>query len=93
MTDIRRPIDMPLVVDDLEELLLVRRGPDDERWGAVIGTVRPASYDAVVQVLLTTADDDDGRSPYMWVRLANGDLILGVFPRGATYTSIEEEAP
>ena len=35
----------------------------------------------------------DGRSGFMWIRLRNGDLILGVFPEGDTYFKYEEKYP
>lgn len=31
---------------------------------------------------------NDGRSGWTWIRLANGDLILGVYPLGETYESL-----
>jgi len=34
---------------------------------------------------------NDGRSEWQWFRLANGDLILGVFPCGDTYTETEAD--
>jgi hypothetical protein len=49
----------------------------------------PASPESVGTVLDASVDDDDGRSQFMWVRLGNGDLILGVFPQGDTYFATE----
>jgi hypothetical protein len=36
-------------------------------------------------VIAQTTDGYDGRSDWRWIRLPNGDLILGVFPQGDTY--------
>jgi hypothetical protein len=36
-------------------------------------------------VLAHRDDIPDGRSQFQWFRLANGDLILGVFPQGDLY--------
>lgn len=32
---------------------------------------------------------EDSRSEWVWVRLANGDLILGFYPRGEAYMEQE----
>lgn len=45
--------------------------------------------DAVNEVLSQSPDDPDGRSQWVWVRLPNGDLILGVLPQGDTYFNVE----
>ncbi len=64
----------------------------DLQDGAYLATVHPASARSVEQVLAADVNDDDGRSQFMWVRLPNGDLILGVYPQGETYFAIEEDA-
>ena len=51
----------------------------------VIAHVKPASNESVVEVLGAGEDDDEGRSSWVWVRLASGDLFLGVFPYSGTY--------
>lgn len=54
---------------------------------------QPAPKEAVDYVLsqpLATKDFHDGRSEWMWIRLPDGDLILGVYPQGDTYFSTEE---
>ena len=48
----------------------------------------PAAVERVLEAPLT----GDGRSEWRWIRLANGDLILGVFPHGETYFAIEIDA-
>jgi hypothetical protein len=55
----------------------------------LIATVYPADNDAVLTILSADPDNPDGRSQFMWVRLVNGDLILGVFPQGDTYFATE----
>jgi hypothetical protein len=49
-----------------------------------------ASQEAVDFVLAQPEGDDDGRSSWTWLRLANGDLALAVFPRGDTYLEVAE---
>lgn len=55
---------------------------------AVLCHYAPASDDAVRRVL-DAGLNDDGRSAWHWFRLQNGDLILGVFPKGDTYLATE----
>ena len=59
-----------------------------------IAWVFPASRDSVDYVLAQSSDpdDDDGRSNWCWIRLQNGDLILGVYPQGDTYSAVEVDA-
>lgn len=64
--------------------------PDDNPEH-VIATLTPASEAAVNHVLAADPDSPDGRSGWMWVRLVNGDLILGIFPQGDTYFDLESE--
>jgi hypothetical protein len=56
----------------------------------VIARTKPASPEAVAYVL-AAEENDNGRSEWLWLRLANGDLMLGVFPQGDTYFQNEEE--
>lgn len=64
-----------------------------ESDGNVIATMKDASPEAVKLVVNADPDSDDGRSQWVWLRLQNGDLILGVFPQGDTYCDVEKEAP
>jgi hypothetical protein len=57
----------------------------------VIATVEPARPEAVEKVLSAPVGTGDGRSEWVWLRLTNGDLILGVFPQGDTYVELEGE--
>lgn len=43
-------------------------------------------------VLRAPRNTDDGRSQWLWIRLHNGDLILGCFPQGDTYLAVEKGA-
>lgn len=65
--------------------------PRDE-WTDTIAHVHPASPEAVETVMDSPVETGDGRSEWVWVRLPNGDLILGVFPQGATYEAVEQDA-
>lgn len=51
---------------------------------------QPATQKQVAQIL-GAAPGPDTRSGFTWLRLPNGDLILGVFPQGALYHHIESE--
>lgn len=62
----------------------------DDRAEVPIATVHPAKWESVNKVLLAPEGTDNGRSEWVWVRLANGDLLLGVFPRGDTYIEVSE---
>lgn len=55
--------------------------------------MKPASIDAAVAIFAANPDLEDGftRSEYLWIRLANGDLILGVFPQDEAYFAFEQE--
>ena len=65
---------------------------DDEDPERIIASVHPASMQIVSKVLTKVPSDPEGRSQWMWVRLPNGDLILGVYPQGDTYLRCEEDA-
>lgn len=51
--------------------------------------VQTAPQEAVDYVLKADPETLDGRSQWVWIRLSNGDLILGLFPQGDTYLSTE----
>ena len=58
-------------------------GADTE---CVLAYVHPASDKARALVM------GGERSQWVWVRLINGDLILGVFPQADTYCAVEIDA-
>jgi hypothetical protein len=66
------------------------RDPDD--GNRLLAVVHPASQASVNYVLAQSEESMDGRSNWVWVRLPNGDLILGVYPQGDTYFSVEKDA-
>ena len=69
------------------------RSDDTEHACTVrIASVHPASPESVALVARQNITDPDGRSQFMWVRLSNGDLILGVYPQGDTYFAVEHDA-
>lgn len=63
----------------------------DDETGRVLAWSFPARSDGVAKVMAATEGDEDGRSEWVWIRLANGDLFLGVAPRGDTYEDLEAE--
>lgn len=64
----------------------------DDETGQVLAWVHPASRSVAAKVWAATELDQDGRSEPVWLRLPNGDLLLGVFPRGDTYFAVERDA-
>lgn len=50
---------------------------------------RNASAESVATVLAADESADDGRSQWLWIRFANGDLVLACFPQGDTYSATE----
>lgn len=58
----------------------------------LLAYVGPASPSAVMSVLKQDENDPDGRSPWCWIRLQNGDLVLATFPQGAAYEAVENDA-
>ncbi|MGE5510373.1 MAG: hypothetical protein ACM31O_03865 [Bacteroidota bacterium] len=68
----------------------------DDDTGAVrdrvIARVHPASDSSVMEVLRADQDSEDGRSQWMWLRLSDGTLMLGIFPQGDTYFACETDA-
>lgn len=57
-----------------------------------IVTVHPANPAVVERVLSADESSPDGRSQFLWLRLPNGDLLLGVYPQGQTYFDVEDDA-
>lgn len=69
--------------------------PEVKEWMEESGRLswhHPASQTAVDLVIDQDPNDDDGRSEWLWIRLANGDLILGCYPQGETYFAVEIDA-
>lgn len=65
---------------------------DDEDRSKEIARIHPATKRVVKRVLDKSKHDPDGRSNWMWLRLPNGDLILGVYPQGDTYEECAHDA-
>jgi hypothetical protein len=55
-----------------------------------IAWMKDASPEAVDYMLTREVGTGNGRSKWVWLRLANGDLILGTFPQGDTYMDVSE---
>jgi len=62
--------------------------------GERLAWTKPASTDAVAAIAIADPNLEDGftRSEWLWIRLANGDLILGTFPQDEAYFTYEVEA-
>lgn len=65
---------------------------DDDEPERIIASIHPASKKMVKLVRRADKDNFDGRSNWVWVRLPNGDLILGIYPQGDTYEACERDA-
>lgn len=64
--------------------------PEDLIVEAVeIGIVVPATEESARTLI--AIDDDDLRSEWVWVRLADGSLMLGCYPRGEALDAAEAE--
>lgn len=57
----------------------------------IIATVTPATDAEIEMVLEAPVWGDDGRSPFQWITLQNGDMILGVFPHGETFEKVRQK--
>jgi hypothetical protein len=66
---------------------LIKADPDWEIDG--IAYRQLASDNIAKQVLASPRNE--GCSPFYWFRLANGDLILGVYPQADTYMETESD--
>lgn len=66
------------------------RPPDDDDDVNSGTQIETAPKEAVEYVLAADENSLDGCSQWVWVRLPNGDLVLGVFPQGDTYLSTEQ---
>lgn len=60
------------------------------RLDSLLAWAIPAD-EAVARAILAQPVGDDGRSGLTWFRLQNGDLILGVYPRGEAYFATEAD--
>lgn len=51
-----------------------------------VAQIWPANEESAVEAVIAPPNEEnDGWSPWVWLRLSNGDLILGRFPQGDTY--------
>lgn len=59
-----------------------------------VAWVNPAKQEDVDLVLSQPVSSSvvgsDGRSPWVWVRMQNGDLMLATFPQGDTYMTVSD---
>lgn len=76
----------------------VDNGQSNEEWidHLIIAEFWPASHKSAAAVISLRLEDPKGpigngeRSDWQWVRLANGDLMLAVFPQGDGYFEVED---
>jgi hypothetical protein len=67
--------------------------PEDMDEGCVNFMVKSASQSSMAIVLAADPESPEGRSQWVWVRLPDGDLILGLYPQGDTYFATEQDHP
>lgn len=84
----RPPIDEALV----EAPRFDERGDPESHPLAVVAACW-ADDEATAEILSADTEGIDGRSPWAFFRLANGDLIFGCYPRGDTYLATETSHP
>lgn len=51
----------------------------------VLAYVEPAKPEHVMAMLALPTEGEDARSPWVWVRLRDGTLMLATMPQGDTY--------
>lgn len=78
---------MPIVISPLISTAEDRLGP-----GEPLAISTPARPRDAERVLLSDPASPDGRSAWVWLRLADNALALAVFPRGATYEDVADQA-
>jgi hypothetical protein len=64
--------------------------PDERPDPLYLATIIKANPNTA-QMVINAAVNNNGRSPWLWVRLANGDLLLATFPCGDTYIATEKD--
>lgn len=57
----------------------------------VLGWTVPAAPEIASKVISADVGTGDGRSEWLWLRLANGDLMLAIYPQGETYFATEAD--
>lgn len=51
----------------------------------------PSIAEKVLQAPITSDDVSEGRSAWVWIRLATGALVLACYPKGDTYCETEAD--
>ncbi len=54
-----------------------------------LGCSTEVSPEFVELIINSDEDKHDGRSEWLWIELANGDRLLGCYPRGEVYEQCE----
>lgn len=62
----------------------------DDDLGLPIARCCVASSDDALKVLKQPCDTGNGCLKFMWLRLRDGTLMLGVFPQGDTYMDVSD---
>jgi len=64
---------------------ITRDEGDEFSEGEALAWAHPALETDVAKMLMKPMVGNDNRSPWAWLRLRDGTLILGTFPQGDTY--------
>lgn len=76
----------------LPMVLSVLDAAKDVRGEVHVATDWPLQDPEIAEALVSQPEGDDGRSDWTWLRTADGDLMLGLHPRGETYMALEGPA-
>ncbi len=55
-----------------------------------VGWLTGAKQEDVEKLVASSTENRNGRSPWYWLRMANGDLMLVCFPQGDTYVEFSD---
>jgi len=73
---------------DADEPAVAAEQPTKTGFPLTVATFFPAA-EVEANRVIAAVDNEDGRSSWQWMRLANGDLVLAAYPGGNTYTGLE----
>lgn len=55
-----------------------------------LAAVRVEATDEQVARVMFAPENEDGRSPFYFIRFPNGDLVLATYPAGETYMGLTD---
>lgn len=93
LEEIRTFVNQPTLdggpVDQIDEVIRELRKLDQG-----YANIRPATQNQIGRVLACTdTTSGDGRSPWYWLMMPNGDQLLATYPQGSLYMDICDDTP